>query len=108
MSSGSSSTSNAITQQQQEQQIALQTGGQNIENAYKGFDSNFYKGVSKNVEQQQLPQLGTQYRNQVKNLDYKMADQGLLRSSATNEARTDLGTALATGQQQVVDTGTAA
>ena len=83
MNSGSS---NVVNQYQQQQQQALAKGSANIQGAFSGFNPAFYNKYEESYINQALPQLGDQYRQTLKNLDYSLEDKGLLTGSGAADA----------------------
>lgn len=61
-----------------------------VDNAFKNFDNNYYDNISKTVLGYYLPQLEEQFSNADKQLTFKLARQGLLKSDTAGDARADL------------------
>lgn len=64
---------------------ALRTGNDNINNAFAGFDDNYFNNLSKSYLDFQKPQLDDQYDQQKKNITYSLARNGNLNSSVAGD-----------------------
>lgn len=100
---GSSNAGDVAREQQQQQQSAIESGMKQINSAYSGFNDDFYNKVKKDYTSFASPQLYQQYGQNVKNLDYNLANRGLTRSSAGSDLSGLLSQGLAQGQQGVAD-----
>lgn len=90
-------------QQQQQQKIEAATG--QINNAFAGFDPAFYQARTKAYETYAMPQLNQQYQNVQSGLYGKLANQGLLNSSAAGVEKGALQQSLAEQQQNIANAG---
>lgn len=100
----SAGNNNSLTALQQQQQTALTQGGASINKTFNNkFTPQYYAGVTQNYEQQQLPEVFSDYRTTGQNLNYKLADQGLSKSSVSQNLGSSLNSQLAQGEQQVVN-----
>lgn len=100
----STGNNNSLTALQQQQQAALTQGGASINKTFNNkFTPQYYAGVTQNYEQQQLPEVFSDYRTTGQNLNYKLADQGLSKSSVSQNLGSSLNSQLAQGEQQVVN-----
>lgn len=100
----SAGNNNSLTALQQQQQAALTQGGASINKTFNNkFTPQYYAGVTQNYEQQQLPEVFSDYRTTGQNLNYKLADQGLSKSSVSQNLGSSLNSQLAQGEQQVVN-----
>jgi hypothetical protein len=91
-------------QQQQEQWTNQATTG--INQAFSGFTPDFYKGVGNAYQQYALPQVQQQYQNSANQLGFKLAGQGLQKSSAANTMGNALANTMSQAQQTVGNTAT--
>lgn len=101
---GCGSTSNPATgiQASQQQQAALTNQSVNqINQAFAGFNPQFYQGVQDSYMNYAMPQLQQQYQGANQALGYKLANQGLMNSSAADQAKNALSGQMAQAQQQV-------
>jgi hypothetical protein len=64
-----------------QKQQAITTGMTNINNAFAGFDQNYFDSLAKNYTDYATPQLQDQYNLQKKNIIYNLARGGNLGSS---------------------------
>ena len=101
MSCGSSNAAGQLAQQQQQQQAWTNQANQQIQNAFAGYTPQFYKGVGTAYTNWALPQVGQQYRTTRNQLLDKFAGQGILNSSASQQAQNALGASLNSAEQQV-------
>lgn len=100
----SAGNNNSLTQLQQQQQSALTKGGAAIQNNFASkFTPQYYGQEQENYINQAEPQVAEQYRSTAANLNYKLGDQGLTRSSAAQQLGTSLNEQLAQNQEQVVN-----
>lgn len=101
MPSGNNNSLNAL---QQQQQAALTQGGTAINKAFNTkFTPQYYQQVQTNYENQQLPEVAQDYRTTGQNLNYKLGNQGLNRSSVAQNLGSSLNSQLAQGEEQVVN-----
>ena len=99
----SSPNTNALNQLQQQQAQALTAGGKDINKAFSRFNPAYYQGVENQYVSQALPQVDAQARQTGQQLNYKLADQGLSKSSAAQTLSSSLASQTAQAQQQVVN-----
>jgi hypothetical protein len=64
---------------------ALRTGQSNIDQAFAGFDDNFFNGLSQSYMDYARPQLEDQYGQQQKNITYALARAGNLNSTVKGD-----------------------
>lgn len=83
-------------------QLFTMTPGQ----SYQGFSPNFFNQRANAYTNFALPQLGQQYDQANRALQYGFANQGLNRSTAQQQAQSNLDTTFGTAKQNIVDTGT--
>lgn len=111
MSCGGSSgeSANTLANQQYLQNRAINASVGQIKDAFAGFTPNFYNNYAQSYVNSQLPGLQQQFNQNQKQLGFKLANQGLMKSSqstqansalqdANNAAKTQIG---AQGQQAV-------
>jgi hypothetical protein len=99
-----SGNNNALNQLQQQQQAALSAGGAAIQQQFgQTFTPQYYQNLETNVENQQMPQLLSQYRQTGQATNYNLADKGLSQSSTAQNLGSSLQSQLAQGEQQVVN-----
>ena|SRR5271157_116550 len=101
MGCGSSNAGDYARQQQQQQQAAIQTGMGQINQAFSGFTPQFYQGVQNAYQNYATPQVYQQYQPMQQQLDYRLANQGLMGSGADQFLHQQLGQQLGQAQQQV-------
>lgn len=85
----------------------IEQGKAAIDEAFSGFDDNFYEQRAQEYEDYANPQLYQQYDRTQKNLAYALARAGLGNSSAAAEKSSALDKELAQQQRNMVDTGKA-
>lgn len=90
---------------EEERQARIETGKKSIDEAFSGFDDNFYDQRVKEYEDYAVPQLTQQYDRTRKNLMYSLARSGLLNSGVEAEKGAALDQNLAQQYRGVVDTG---
>lgn len=73
---------------------------------YQGFSPNFFQQRADAYTNFALPQLGQQYDQANRALQYGFANQGLSRSSAQQQAQSDLNLNFGQAKQNIIDTGT--
>src|ERR1035441_1220872 len=102
MGCGSSSSSGSdMRAQQQQQQAAIQSGMGTINNAFAGFNPQFYQGIESAYKNYATPQLYQQYQPITNQLGYKLANQGLLGSSSDQYLHQQLGQQMGQAQQEI-------
>lgn len=104
MSWGSSNAGSqaAALNAQQQNQINQATG--QINRAFSGFTPQFYNQREKAYTNYATPQLFQQYGSTLNQLEDKLGNQGLTKSSAALQERGALAQALGQGEQTVADT----
>lgn len=102
--SGNAAASQARKQQQQQQADITQATGQ-INNAFSGFTPQFYQNRAQAYTNYAEPQLNQQYQQTLQGLYGKLANQGLLNSSAAGQEKGALQQSLATQQQGIANQG---
>lgn len=101
---GSDSTAGDTSRQIQQQQEADTLWSQTfINNSFAGYNDKFYNQRRTDYLNYALPEINKQYGDERKNVIYGLANRGLVKSGAANEQFTNLGKALTTQQQGVVD-----
>jgi len=101
MGCGSSNAGNLMRQQQQQQQALTEQSVNQINQAFGGFNPQFYKGISNAYLAYALPQLWNQYSGMRNQLGYNLANQGILNSTAAQQGQQQLGQAMASGQANI-------
>lgn len=91
---------------QQAQEQTILSGIQNIDQAFAGYDDNFYNRYRQSYINYQMPQLASQYQSAQKATTGGLADRGLLKSSAAEDAYSGLSKTLATSEQSIADEAT--
>lgn len=88
-------------QQNQEaaQQKSIQLATQNIQNAFAGFNPDWYQQQYQNVLASEEPQEQQQFKQASNQLGFKLADQGLGKSSQAKQLGESLASAQDTAQQ---------
>lgn len=102
---GGSDAAAAARKQQQEQQAKIDAATGQINAAFAGFDPAFYQARTKAYETYAMPQLTQQYQNVQSGLYGKLANQGLLNSSAAGVEKGALQQSLAEQQQNIANAG---
>jgi hypothetical protein len=102
---GGSNAADQARKQQEEQQKKINAATGRIDRAFSGFTPEFYNQRAQDYENYAMPQLNQQYTQTAENLTGKLANQGLLNSSAALGQRSALQEALATQQQGVANQG---
>lgn len=106
MGCGSNSdAAKAATLQEQQRQASIKQGVAQIDNQFSGFTPEFYKKRQDAYTAFAAPQLAQQYQLQQKGLQNRLANQGLMKSTAANTLQDSLKQALATKQQEIANTG---
>ncbi len=93
--------------QEQERQDRIKTGMSSINDAFAGYDDNFYNQRAQAYQNFALPELSQQYQQNRNQLVFNLANRGLLRSSAADKQWNTLGRTMAQGRQGIVDAGIA-
>jgi len=76
--------------EENQRQQRIKYGREGIDRAFNGIDQTFYDRYKQGVTDYYRPQLKRQYADANKELTYRLADAGTLRSSAANESTADL------------------
>lgn len=100
------STSNAGSQlqaQNQAQQQLTNQSVQQINNAFSGFNPQFYQNAQNAYTNWALPQLGQQQRDTQKQMGFSLANSGLTNSGAANTERNALSAQTAQAQQSIAN-----
>jgi len=88
---GGSDNSAAIAREaERKRQIRISDGSLRVDDAFKGFNDSFYKGVSDDYNAHYTPLLEEQYADAQKNATFRLADQGGIDSSAGAKLMADL------------------
>lgn len=77
-------------QREEQRQARISSGREQIDKAFSGIDDSFYNRYGTAVQDYYKPQLAKQYADANKELTYRLADAGTLRSTAANELAADL------------------
>ena len=64
---------------------SLRTGMANINNAFGGFDDNYFANLAKNYTDYAMPQLADQYGDAKKNITFALARKGNLNSTVAGD-----------------------
>lgn len=105
MCMGGSSAAGDARAQQQSQQQQIEGATNQINQAFSGFNAPFYQQRTQAYENYAEPQLQQQYKGTLQNLYGKLANQGLLNSSAATQEKGALKGELNTQQQGVANQG---
>lgn len=100
---GGSDAASAARKQQQQQQQKIDAATGQINAAFAGFDPAFYQARTKAYETYAMPQLNQQYQNVQSGLYGKLANQGLLNSSAAGVEKGAMQQSLAEAQQNIAN-----
>ena len=105
MGCGGGADQGPLLNQQNAQKNALNAATGRIQDAFSGFTPNFYQGVAQAYQNQALPQLQQQYRNNSTQFGFKMADQGLGKSSQATQGYNSLADANNQAKTQIAQQG---
>lgn len=83
---------------------ALTTGKANIDQAFSGFDDNYFNGISQKYMDYAQPQLDDQYAQSKKNITYALARNGTTNSSIAGDEFGQLSKQYATNQTGISGT----
>lgn len=103
MSCGSNTAANQLANQQAQQQAWTNQAIGNINNAFAGFTPAFYNQAATNYTNYATPQLQQQFQTNKNQLVNNLADQGILNSSAAQQANNALSAAMTQGQQGIAN-----
>ncbi|MDE2097297.1 MAG: hypothetical protein KGL39_08650 [Patescibacteria group bacterium] len=103
MGCGSTNAAAGIQAQQQQQQALTDQSVQSINSAFSKFNPSFYQGVQNAYTNWALPQVQQQYQTNQQQLGAKLANQGILNSSAANQAKNALSGAMTQAQNTVAN-----
>ncbi len=103
----SSSYADIAARQERQRQAAITQGTANINNAYSGFNPQFYQQRTQDYINYAQPQLAQQYRTNQADMRFGLANKGLLGSSIAQQKGSLLNRTEAQAQRNVVDAGTA-
>lgn len=95
----------SLRDQQAEQERRIGYGSGLIDKAYSGFTPQFYADRATAYNNYAMPKLNQQAAQQGKQLDYRMANQGLLNSTAAGDLQSSLNRETATQKQGIIDQG---
>lgn len=101
MGCGGSGNAASLQQQQQQQDAAITGATNQINNAFSGFNPQFYQGVGQAYQNFAMPQLQQQYQNTANQLGFKLANQGLGDSSQARMLGGQLNDQMASNQAQI-------
>ena len=105
MGCGSSTAGSDMRAQQQAQQKNINQGLTQINQAFQGFNPDFYKGIQNAYSNFAMPQLYSQYQPMANQLGYKLANQGLMGSSTDAYLHNQLGQQMGLAQQTIGNQG---
>jgi len=103
--SDSPSYGDQAAKQEKARQAAIDQGTSDINNAFAGYNTDFYNQRAKAYQQFALPQLSQQYQQTRNQLMFNLANRGLLHSGAANTQWGQLQRTNAQDKQQIADTG---
>jgi len=106
-SSANSSYASIAAKQERQRQRNITTGTANINQAYSGFNPQFYQQRAQDYINYAQPQLAQQYRTNQADMGFGLANRGLLGSSVAAKKGSLLNRTEAQAQRNVVDAGTA-
>lgn len=92
-------------QQEAQREAKINTGETDINNAFAGFDSDFYNQRKQDYEDFAMPTVQDQYHTTSNNLAYSLARNGILNSSTAIQRGQSLNRELATQTRGVADAG---
>ena len=107
MCMGSGNAAADARQQQKQQEANINAATEQINNAFAGFTPQFYQDRTAAYEKFANPQLTQQYQNVNAGLTGKLANQGLLNSSAALNEQGALQQSLSQQQQGIANQGIA-
>jgi hypothetical protein len=94
----------ASTAQEDKRQVAIASGMDSIDSAFKGFDQPFYDGVKKSYTDFAQPQLDRQWGDAKEQLGYALDRAGIRNSSAAGRAQADAQYQHDQAEQSLTDT----
>lgn len=95
--------SDPTLQLQADRQTKLNQGTTAIDKAFAGFTPDFYGQRRQAYEDYATPQLGQQYRDTQQQLGFKLANQGIMHSSAATNLQGSLNQANLLGRQGIAN-----
>lgn len=105
MSFGSSDAGSQARQQQQQQQQQITQATKQINDAFSGFNPQFFSNRAQAYENFALPQEQQQFQDQSNQLGFKLAGQGLSDSSQATQLGERLGQTDQQAKQGIAQTG---
>lgn len=105
MYGGGGDSSKALREEQRAREEQLRTGTQAINREFESFGPGFYDQRAQAYERFALPTLADEYLRSSRGLGYRLAGQGLFRSSASEKARADLGREVSRQKRSIADEG---
>lgn len=105
MGCGATDTGSQLRAQQQQQQQLTEQAVSNINSAFAGFTPQFYQGATSAYRNWAVPQLQQQYQQTQNQLQAKLANQGLGKSSIAQDLSNQLQTAQQQAQEQIASQG---
>jgi hypothetical protein len=105
MGCGSSTAGTEMRSQEKQQGWKANNAIGRINQAFTGFNPQFYGGVQRAYNNFALPQLYQQYQGNSNALKANLANRGLLNSGAAQQGQRQLGQAVNFGQDQIANQG---
>lgn len=102
---GGGDSSGALRKEQRAREEQLRQGTQAIDRQFSSFGPGFYDARAKAYERFALPTLADEYQRANQGLGYRMAGQGLFRSSVNEAARANLGRTVSQQKRSIADEG---
>lgn len=101
MGCGTNNQADQILSDQKKQTMAQQNAVGQVNSAFSGFTPAFYKGVGDAYQNFAEPQLQQQYQSTANQLGFKLANQGLDKSSQGRFLNNQLQNTMSQGQTQI-------
>jgi hypothetical protein len=105
---GGDDAAKAIEEQERKRAAAISSGMTGIDQAFAGYNPQFYGQLQRNYLASALPQVGEQYRQTRNNLAFNLGQRGMLRSSASAGLGSSLQKQLAANETAVANQATQA
>ncbi len=105
-SGGGNDYASIASSQEAQRKKAITEGTTAIDNAFSGFNKDFYNSRAKAYEAFALPQLSKQYNDAASQVGFNLSNRGIQKSGAANKSWQDLADTMSTAKQGIVDTGT--
>lgn len=103
--SGPPDYAGAAKAQEAQRQANVTKGTDAINQAYSGFNPQFYQDYAQKYQNFAMPQLGEQYNSTRNQVGFDLANRGILNSGAARTRWGNLADTMSQAKQGIVDTG---